>query len=138
MPCIRCGDCADRLPRAAAAAAAALAGPFRRPDRARDQGLFDCIECGCCDLVCPSHIPLTQQFRMAKLAVRTSAVETQRALAARERHDARQQRLERERPNAPNATKPAAPAAPAPTRWPPRWSARAPKRSAPQDTDPSP
>ena len=29
-------------------------------------GLFDCIECGCCDAVCPSHIPLTESFRAGK------------------------------------------------------------------------
>ena len=29
-------------------------------------GLYDCIECGCCDVVCPSHIPLTETFRVAK------------------------------------------------------------------------
>jgi electron transport complex protein RnfC len=96
MPCIRCGDCANACP------AQLLPQQLLRHARAgnlpqaQDQGLFDCIECGCCDLVCPSHIPLTQQFRQAKLAVRISAVETQRALAARERHDARRRRLERE------------------------------------------
>jgi electron transport complex protein RnfC len=25
-----------------------------------------CFECGCCSYVCPSHIPLVQQFRIAK------------------------------------------------------------------------
>ena len=96
MPCIRCGDCARACPAQLLpqqllwhARAGSLA-------RAQDQGLFDCIECGCCDLVCPSHIPLTQQFRQTKLAVRIGALETQRALAARERHDARRNRLERE------------------------------------------
>jgi len=28
--------------------------------------LGDCFECGCCTYVCPSHIPLVQQFRVAK------------------------------------------------------------------------
>jgi electron transport complex protein RnfC len=28
--------------------------------------LFDCIECGCCSYVCPSHIPLVYVFRQAK------------------------------------------------------------------------
>ena len=32
--------------------------------------LKDCFECGCCTFVCPSHIPLVQQFRIAKAAVR--------------------------------------------------------------------
>ena len=29
-------------------------------------GLADCIECGCCDVICPSQIPLTEYFRQAK------------------------------------------------------------------------
>jgi electron transport complex protein RnfC len=32
--------------------------------------LMDCFECGACSYVCPSHIPLVQQFRLAKAAVR--------------------------------------------------------------------
>jgi electron transport complex protein RnfC len=32
-------------------------------------GLQDCIECGCCDVICPSHIMLTERFRVAKRAV---------------------------------------------------------------------
>ena len=35
--------------------------------------LMDCFECGCCSFVCPSHIPLVQQFRVAKAAVRKAA-----------------------------------------------------------------
>ena len=33
---------------------------------AAEQHLFDCFECGSCSYVCPSHIPLVQQFRMGK------------------------------------------------------------------------
>jgi electron transport complex protein RnfC len=29
-------------------------------------GVEDCIECGCCDFVCPSAIPLTVRFAAAK------------------------------------------------------------------------
>ena len=48
----------------------------RRPTstRSRTLGLQDCIECGCCDVICPSQIMLTERFRIAK-----------RAIAARER-----------------------------------------------------
>jgi Na+-translocating ferredoxin:NAD+ oxidoreductase subunit C len=28
--------------------------------------LDQCFECGCCTYVCPSNIPLTQYFRIAK------------------------------------------------------------------------
>ena len=32
-------------------------------------GLQDCIECGCCDVICPSQIMLTERFRIAKRVV---------------------------------------------------------------------
>ncbi len=63
----------------------------------RRYGLIDCIECGCCDLVCPSHIPLTADFRIAKARIREMADEKARAERARARFEARNQRLERER-----------------------------------------
>jgi electron transport complex protein RnfC len=39
--------------------------------------LQDCIECGCCDVICPSQITLTERFRVAK---RTLAQLERRAL----------------------------------------------------------
>jgi electron transport complex protein RnfC len=33
---------------------------------AKDYFLDQCFECGCCAYVCPSNIPLTQYFRIAK------------------------------------------------------------------------
>jgi electron transport complex protein RnfC len=62
----------------------------------RAYGLTDCIECGCCDLVCPSHIPLTFDFRMAKARIRELADEKARAERARRRFEARSERLDRE------------------------------------------
>ena len=63
----------------------------------RDFGLIDCIECGCCDLVCPSHIPLTADFRVAKGRIRELADEKARAVRARQRFEARNDRLERDK-----------------------------------------
>ena len=62
----------------------------------RTYGLTDCIECGCCDLVCPSHIPLTFDFRMAKAHIREQADEKARAERARRRFEERNERLQRE------------------------------------------
>ena len=33
---------------------------------AESLGLSDCIACGCCAYICPSHIPLVQYFTHAK------------------------------------------------------------------------
>ena len=62
----------------------------------REYGLTDCIECGCCDLVCPSHIPLTSNFRQAKARMRELADEKARAERARRRFEARNARLKAE------------------------------------------
>jgi electron transport complex protein RnfC len=62
----------------------------------RSYGLVDCIECGCCDLVCPSHIPLTADFRTAKARILELADEKARAERARQRFEARNARLQSE------------------------------------------
>ena len=35
--------------------------------------IMDCMECGSCQYVCPARIPLVQQFRTAKFAIRQQA-----------------------------------------------------------------
>ncbi|MDP5071511.1 MAG: electron transport complex subunit RsxC, partial [Congregibacter sp.] len=54
-----------------------------------------CIECGACSYVCPSHIPLVQYYRASKAAVREQKADNARADHARERFEARQERLAR-------------------------------------------
>ena len=43
-----------------------LAAKHDRFDVLENLGVFDCIECGCCDVVCPSDIRLTDSFRLGK------------------------------------------------------------------------
>jgi electron transport complex protein RnfC len=64
-------------------------------DDAQDYGLVDCIECGCCAHVCPSHIPLVQYYRHAKTAIWALEKQQRASDIARERHAARLARLER-------------------------------------------
>jgi len=66
-------------------------------ERAQAYHLFDCIECGCCNYVCPSHIPLVDFYRYAKAQIGARANEKQAADLARERHEFRLMRLEREK-----------------------------------------
>ncbi len=70
-PCIRCGYCVDACPIFLNPAELGLLAKNEEHDRmAAERHLFDCFECGSCSFVCPSHIPLVQQFRVAKAAVR--------------------------------------------------------------------
>jgi electron transport complex protein RnfC len=92
-PCIRCGDCADACP------AGLLPQQLHRAALAddhgtlRELGVFDCIDCGLCDYVCPSQIPLAHRFRLARGRLRASDAAARKAEAARERHELRQRRL---------------------------------------------
>ena len=61
----------------------------------QEYNLFDCIECGCCAHVCPSHIPLVQYYRFAKTEVWDREEEKRKSDIARRRHEFREARLAR-------------------------------------------
>jgi electron transport complex protein RnfC len=65
--------------------------------KAQSYNLFDCIECGCCAYVCPSHIPLVDFFRFAKSEIWEREQEKHGADQARQRHEFKEFRLEREK-----------------------------------------
>jgi electron transport complex protein RnfC len=97
LPCIRCTRCADACPAELQPQELfrfAKAGDF---GRAQEYHLFDCIECGCCSYICPSHIPLVDFYRYAKSEIWAREKEKRAADLARERHEFRQFRLEREK-----------------------------------------
>lgn len=96
MPCIRCGDCAAVCPVQLLPQQLFWYACADDEKKLRMHGLIDCIECGCCDLVCPSHIPLTSNFITAKARFRELADEMARAERARQRFEARNERLEDE------------------------------------------
>ncbi|KAB2968547.1 MAG: electron transport complex subunit RsxC [Thermoanaerobaculia bacterium] len=70
-PCIRCGYCLDACPMFLNPSQLGLLARNEEWERmAEEQNLRDCFECGSCSFVCPAHIPLVQQFRVAKAMVR--------------------------------------------------------------------
>ncbi len=73
-PCIKCGECVKACPMGLnPSMLGMLAGRREYDEMGAHYHLGDCFECGCCTYVCPSHIPLVQQFRVAKGILRGKA-----------------------------------------------------------------
>jgi electron transport complex protein RnfC len=96
-PCIRCGECTDACPARLLPQQLYWYAHAREFDKIQDYNLFDCIECGCCAQVCPSHIPLVQYYRFAKTEIWNQERERQKSDLARQRHEFRIERLERDK-----------------------------------------
>lgn len=65
-PCVRCGWCVDHCPVAANPAILLEAAQQDDLALAFDGGIDACIECGVCDHVCPSELPLAEAIRTLK------------------------------------------------------------------------
>jgi len=97
MPCIRCGECTKVCPANLLPQQLYWHASSKNFDQVQDYHLFDCIECGCCAYVCPSHIPLVQYYRFAKTEIWNQERERIKSDHARDRHDFREARLNREK-----------------------------------------
>ncbi len=93
MPCIRCGECAEVCPAQLLPQQLYWHARSGELDRLDSYHLFDCIECGCCDVACPSQLPLTQYFRYAKTELWARSRDRARSDLARERFEARKDRI---------------------------------------------
>lgn len=97
QPCIRCGKCVEVCPARLLPQQLYWYASSQNNDRLIEHKLFDCIECGCCAYVCPSDIPLVQYYRHAKTAIRQKERERKSSDISRQRHEAHQQRLDRQK-----------------------------------------
>lgn len=69
-PCIRCGKCVDKCPvflKPASIYTASMKGKF---DLCEQLSADECMECGTCSFVCPSHKPLTESIKHAKREIK--------------------------------------------------------------------
>ena len=72
--CIKCGECLNVCPKFLNPSQMGLLAAKREYALMAERYHLDrCFECGCCSYVCPSHIPLVQQFRIAKAVNREKA-----------------------------------------------------------------
>jgi electron transport complex protein RnfC len=65
-PCIRCGHCLDACPVFLNPQILGQLALAERYAEMEQHHLADCMLCGCCGYTCPSNIPLTQLFALAK------------------------------------------------------------------------
>lgn len=72
-PCIMCSECLNVCPVNLQPILISEAYERGRIDDAKSLGAMDCIECGNCSYICPSKIPLLDNIRKAKAAIRAAA-----------------------------------------------------------------
>jgi electron transport complex protein RnfC len=70
-PCIRCGHCVDACPVFLNPQLLGRLAMVTRYEEMETNHLMDCMLCGCCSYTCPSNIPLSQLFAVAKSALST-------------------------------------------------------------------
>ncbi|MEL0630234.1 electron transport complex subunit RsxC [Psychromonas aquatilis] len=97
MNCIRCSECAEACPVELLPQQLLWYSQSEDHKKLEEYDLSACIECGACAFVCPSHIPLVEYYRVSKAQIRTAKDEAKKAAIARQRHEDRELRLEREK-----------------------------------------
>lgn len=87
-PCIKCGECVSVCPMGLNPSMLGMLAARREYDlMGSDYHIGECFECGCCTYVCPAHIPLVQQFKVAKAILRERAAAKAPAHESGERFD---------------------------------------------------
>ncbi|PQJ41568.1 electron transport complex subunit RsxC [Photobacterium aquimaris] len=97
MACIRCSACADACPSSLLPQQLQWYAKDKNYEKCEEYNLSDCIECGACAYVCPSEIPLVQYYRQAKAEIWERKQDEMSAERARQRFEAKQQRMERDK-----------------------------------------
>ena len=69
-PCIRCCNCVTVCPMSLEPYLLQTLGEFSGDEEARDAGVLNCLECGCCSYICPSNRPILDYIRLSKNRVR--------------------------------------------------------------------
>lgn len=73
-PCIHCGRCANNCPMQLSPVEIARAFEDSDLDRANKLNVMACVECGSCSFVCPAKRPVTQNMKLAKIAIRKAGI----------------------------------------------------------------
>ncbi len=93
-PCIRCTNCVRACPCGLLPLEMAARARTGDLEGVADLGLMDCIGCGSCAYVCPSHIPLVQYFNYAKGELAARGRTRQKQIETKRLAEQRAQRME--------------------------------------------
>lgn len=74
LPCIRCCRCVTACPMSLEPYLLQILGEFGDAQGAKDAGVLNCLECGCCSYVCPSNRPIVDYIRLSKLEIRKKGI----------------------------------------------------------------
>ena len=69
-PCIRCCKCVQVCPMSLEPYLLQSYGEFEMAEEAKEAGVLNCMECGCCSYICPSNRPIVDYIRLDKLLLR--------------------------------------------------------------------
>lgn len=69
-PCIRCCRCVSVCPMSLEPYLLQNLGQFGMAEEAREAGVLNCMECGCCSYICPANRPIVDYIRLSKLQIR--------------------------------------------------------------------
>ncbi len=94
--CIRCSRCVDACPMGLMPLEMAKFSRVDDFDNASHYGLSDCILCGSCSYVCPSHIPLVNYFEYAKGELKQRKLSEKKLAYTQALTAARNTRMEKE------------------------------------------
>jgi len=64
--CIRCSRCVQHCPMRLIPTQLMKYVKYEFLSEAEDWGILDCVECGCCQYICPARIPLVHWIRLGK------------------------------------------------------------------------
>lgn len=65
-PCIRCGKCVDACPMGLEPYLLSTLSRLKEFESALEEGVCNCIECGCCSYSCPANRPILDFIRIGK------------------------------------------------------------------------
>ena len=71
--CISCGRCVDACPMGLIPSTLSKLGELNLFERAMNENLMDCFECGCCTYTCPAHRPIVQYVKHLKALSREAS-----------------------------------------------------------------